>query len=34
MIVAFHAQKDAHLEDSILVASLVMAIFGLPAIMK
>jgi drug/metabolite transporter (DMT)-like permease len=34
MIVSFRAQKDAHPEDSILVASLFMAIFGIPSILK
>ncbi len=34
MMVSFRAQKDAHPEDSILVASLVMAIFGIPSILK
>ena len=34
MMVAFRAQKDAHPEDSILVASLVMAVLGFPSILK
>lgn len=34
MVVAFRAQKDAHPEDSILVASLVMAVLGFPSILK
>ena len=34
MIVAFRAQKDASPEDSILVASVVMTVFGIPSIMK
>ncbi len=34
MIVSFRAQKDAHPEDSILIASLVIAIFGFPSILK
>jgi len=34
MVVAFRAQKDAHPEDSILVASLFMAAAGIPSILK
>ena len=34
MVVAFRAQKDAHPEDSILVASLFMAVAGIPSILK
>ncbi|MEP7133347.1 MAG: EamA family transporter [Chloroflexota bacterium] len=34
MMVAFRAQKDGSPEDSILIASVVMAIFGIPSIMK
>lgn len=34
MMVAFRAQKDAHPEDSILVASLVMAVLGFPSILN
>ena len=34
MMVSFRAQKDAHPEDSILIASLVIAVIGLPSIMK
>jgi drug/metabolite transporter (DMT)-like permease len=34
MMVAFRAQKDAAPEDSILVASVVMAVIGIPSIMK
>ena len=34
MMVAFRAQKDAHPEDSILVASVVMTVFGAPSVMK
>jgi hypothetical protein len=34
MIVSFRAQKDAHPEDSILIASLVMAVIGIPSILK
>ena len=34
MMVAFRAQKDAHPEDSILVASVVMAVLGFPSILK
>jgi drug/metabolite transporter (DMT)-like permease len=34
MIVSFRAQKDASPEDSILIASLVMAVFGSPSILK
>jgi drug/metabolite transporter (DMT)-like permease len=34
MMVAFRAQKDATPEDSILIASLVIAIFGLPSLLK
>jgi len=34
MVVSFRAQKDATPEDSILIASVVMAIIGFPSIMK
>jgi len=34
MVVSFRAQKDATPEDSILIASLVIAIFGFPSILK
>ena len=34
MMVAFRAQKDATPEDSILIASLVIAIFGFPSVLK
>jgi len=34
MMVSFRAQKDATPEDSILIASLVIAIFGFPSILK
>ena len=34
MMVAFRAQKDATPEDSILIASLVIAIFGFPSILS
>jgi drug/metabolite transporter (DMT)-like permease len=34
MMVAFRAQKDSSLEDSVLLASLVIAIFGFPSILK
>ena len=34
MIVSFRAQKDATPEDSILIASLVIAVFGFPFILK
>jgi drug/metabolite transporter (DMT)-like permease len=34
MVVSFRAQKDAHPEDSILIASLVIAVFGFPSILK
>lgn len=34
MVVAFRAQKDAHPEDSILVASLFMGLVGFPSILK
>jgi drug/metabolite transporter (DMT)-like permease len=34
MMVSFRAQKDGSPEDSILVASVVMAIFGFPSVMK
>ena len=34
MMVSFRAQKDGSPEDSILVASVAMAIFGIPSIMK
>ncbi|HZJ25005.1 MAG TPA: EamA family transporter [Anaerolineales bacterium] len=34
MMVAFRAQKDSSPEDSVLLASLVIAIFGFPSILK
>jgi drug/metabolite transporter (DMT)-like permease len=34
MMVAFRAQKDATPEDSILIASLAIAVFGFPSILK
>lgn len=34
MVVAFRAQKDAHPEDSILVASMFMGLVGFPSILK
>ena len=34
MMVSFRAQKDATPEDSILIASLIIAIFGFPSILK
>lgn len=34
MMVSFRAQKDATPEDSILIASLVIAVFGFPSILK
>jgi drug/metabolite transporter (DMT)-like permease len=34
MMVSFRAQKDATPEDSILIASLVIATFGFPSILK
>jgi drug/metabolite transporter (DMT)-like permease len=34
MMVSFRAQKDGSPEDSILIASVVMTIFGVPSIMK
>jgi len=34
MVVSFRAQKDATPEDSILIASLVIAIFGFPSVLK
>ena len=34
MMVSFRAQKDATPEDSILIASLVIAIFGFPSVLK
>lgn len=34
MMVSFRAQKDAHPEDSILVASLIMAVLGFPSILQ
>ena len=34
MMVSFRAQKDGSPEDSILVASVVMAVIGIPSIMK
>ena len=34
MIVSFRAQKNATPEDSILIASVVMAVFGFPSILK
>lgn len=34
MIVSFRAQKDASPEDSILIASLAIAVFGFPSILK
>jgi drug/metabolite transporter (DMT)-like permease len=34
MMVSFRAQKDGSPEDSILIASLVIAIFGFPSILK
>jgi drug/metabolite transporter (DMT)-like permease len=34
MMVSFRAQKDATPEDSILIASLVMAVIGIPSILK
>jgi len=34
MMVSFRAQKDSSPEDSVLLASLVMAVFGFPSILK
>jgi drug/metabolite transporter (DMT)-like permease len=34
MIVSFRAQKDATPEDSILIASLVIAVLGIPSVLK
>jgi len=34
MIVAFRAQKHGHPEDSILVASIVMTVFGFPSVLR
>jgi len=34
MIVSFRAQKHGHPEDSILVASVVMTVFGFPSVLK
>jgi drug/metabolite transporter (DMT)-like permease len=34
MIVSFRAQKDSSPEDSVLIASLIFAIFGFPSVLK
>jgi drug/metabolite transporter (DMT)-like permease len=34
MMVSFRAQKDSSPEDSVLIASLVMAVFGFPSVLK
>jgi drug/metabolite transporter (DMT)-like permease len=34
MIVSFRAQKDSSPEDSVLIASLVIAVFGFPSLLK